>query len=64
MAPKLFYTGFLKNDSKLREKQGLPIQEAGGQCKDLSNNGLCNKQKLYPVQGIVPYYNVKSNTVQ
>lgn len=56
MTPKLFYTGFLRNDSKLREKQGLPIQEAGGQCKVLSQNGLCNKKYLYPIQESNLYY--------
>jgi len=56
MASKLFNTGFLSNDSKLRQKQGLPIQEFGGQCNDLAKYGYCNKQELYPLQGLSPYY--------
>lgn len=56
MAPKLFNTGFLENDSKLRQKQGLPIQEFGLQHKKPSQYGLCNNNEVYPVQSLAPNY--------
>lgn len=56
MAPKLFNTGFLENDFKLRQKQGLPIQEFGGQCNNLVKYSICNKHVMYPIQNFSVTY--------
>lgn len=62
MAPKLFNTGFLKNDSKLRQKQSLPLQNFGSQSKDPSQYHLCNKNEIYPIQGLSPNYGQYEHT--
>ena len=48
--PKLFNTGFIKNDDQLRLKQGLPIQNFGGICN--IDNTSCNKTIIYPIKNI------------
>jgi len=62
MAPKLFNTGFLKNESKLRQKQSLPLQNFGLQSKDTSQHHLCNNNEIYPIQGLSPNYGQYKHT--
>ena len=70
--PRLFHTGFLANDSLIRIKQDLPLQELSNTCQYLEPNSIdngylerngafCNNKLLYPFPAVPLIYDQNIN---